>query len=124
MKQNQTEDFHVGSAFPEEEPDILFAGEVRVTCPECAQSIALATADDALPQHALCPTRWDPFGLTVCPGSGRTVAADGGLVPHVTQESLETIPLVALPETLDWRLQPFSHVGGAGARPIRLRQAA
>ena len=102
------------------------AGEVlRVVCPECARPIALTGSGESLPQHALCPTPWDPFGLQVCPGSGRSVA-EGGAVEMPTAPLVDTAVLARLPESLDWRLQPFSHV--AVHRPAAglstLRQAA
>ncbi|NED83294.1 hypothetical protein G3I76_24795, partial [Streptomyces sp. SID11233] len=43
----------------------------RVVCPDCAQPIALLADEDVLPEHALCASPWDPFGLTVCAGTGR-----------------------------------------------------
>lgn len=92
----------------------------RVDCPDCGQPIALLAEEERLPEHALCPTRWDPFGLTVCPGTGRNAAdaapADGS---HGTHEE-DAAALLTLPEELDWRKQPFSHVGGPGSRPLRL----
>ncbi|MGW4973498.1 hypothetical protein ACWEP3_26820, partial [Streptomyces albidoflavus] len=45
-------------------------GMFRVVCPDCAQPIALLADEETLPQHALCATPWDPFGLTVCSGTG------------------------------------------------------
>lgn len=92
----------------------------RVQCPDCARPIALLAEEDVLPRHALCPTPWNPFGLTVCPGAGRPVedatpvdgAEDGG----------DVTALLTLPESLDWRTQPFSHAGVA--RPRRLAQPA
>ncbi len=92
----------------------------RVQCPDCARPIALLAEEDTLPEHALCPTPWNPFGLTVCPGAGRSVedaapidsAEDGG----------DVAALLTLPEGLDWRMQPFSHAGVA--RPRRLPQPA
>ncbi|AXK33320.1 hypothetical protein DVA86_12315 [Streptomyces armeniacus] len=97
----------------------------RVDCPECAQPIALLADEEWLPEHALCPTRWDPFGLTVCPGTGRAVAdappADGGRGTHEE----DAAALLTLPAGLDWRKQPFSHAGGPASRPVRpVRQAA
>ena len=92
----------------------------RVICPDCAQSIALLADEDVLPEHALCPSPWNPFGLQVCPGTGRAsgdaFAADG---PAGEQEQ-EAALLLTLPQSLDWRTQPFSHVGGPGSRPIRI----
>lgn len=38
----------------------------RVICPDCAQSIALLADEQVLPEHALCASPWNPFGLTVC----------------------------------------------------------
>ncbi|WP_326600165.1 hypothetical protein [Streptomyces sp. NBC_01803] len=94
----------------------------RVQCPDCASPIALAEPGAALPEHALCQTPWNPFGLTVCPGSGRVVNGDGGTVVPVTVGGGDSAAvLVALPEGLDWRLQPFSHAQ-VGVPP--LRQAA
>ena len=42
----------------------------RVICPDCAQPIALLADEDILPEHALCASPWNPFGLTVCAGTG------------------------------------------------------
>jgi hypothetical protein len=94
----------------------------RVACPDCARPIALIGDEDVLPEHALCPTPWNPFGLTVCPGSGRaahdatpaTGEADGA------DEQPDVASLLTLPAGLDWRTQPFSHVGGAASRPMRV----
>ena len=39
----------------------------------------------------------------------------------------DTALLLTLPQGLDWRTQPFSHVGGPGSRPMRvprMRRAA
>ncbi|MEU8522166.1 hypothetical protein [Streptomyces sp. NBC_01216] len=94
----------------------------RVVCPDCAQPIALLADEDALPEHALCPTPWNPFVLTVCTGTGRAAsdarAADESLEPQEQHTAL----LLTLPQGLDWRKQPFSHVGGPGSRPIRMSQ--
>lgn len=95
----------------------------RVTCPDCARPIALLADEEELPEHALCPSPWNPFGLTVCPGSGRAVEdaepadASGGA------QELDTALLLTLPESLDWRRQPFSHIGGPGSRPLRVPTA-
>ncbi|MDT9685960.1 hypothetical protein RND61_28395 [Streptomyces sp. TRM76323] len=94
----------------------------RVVCPDCAQPIALLADEDTLPEHALCPTPWNPFVLTVCTGSGRPVAearpVDDGSGPQEQEMGL----LLTLPQELDWRTQPFSHVGGPGSRPIKVPQ--
>ncbi|MER7734507.1 hypothetical protein ABTX80_26810 [Streptomyces erythrochromogenes] len=93
-------------------------------CPDCGQSIALVADEEYLPQHALCLTPWNPFGLTVCAGTGRPAAE---ALPTVGMSpSAEAAPQPdsftpsALPQGLDWRTQPFSHVGGPGSRPIRV----
>ncbi|MFJ8230893.1 hypothetical protein ACIQ9E_13180 [Streptomyces sp. NPDC094448] len=91
----------------------------RVVCPDCAQPIALLADEDVLPEHALCPTPWNPFGLTVCTGTGRPASqarpADDTPEPQEQEMGL----LLTLPQGLDWRMQPFSHVGGPGSRPLR-----
>ncbi|MBL1067237.1 hypothetical protein [Streptomyces sp. 7-21] len=114
------------------EDDVLDEAEepegdvVRVVCRDCRQPVALTGQDQSLPEHALCPTPWDPFGLTVCPGSGRAVAGEEGALPLPAAAGGEDATRASLPESLDWRLQPFSHAG-LGPRPLRaprLRQAA
>ncbi|MEU5534877.1 hypothetical protein [Streptomyces sp. NPDC020362] len=99
----------------------------RVICPDCAQPIALLADEEILPEHALCASPWNPFGLTVCAGTGRRAVeadpADESLAP----QEQDTALLLTLPQGLDWRTQPFSHVGGPGSRPMRVptsRQAA
>ncbi|MDI3386689.1 hypothetical protein QIS99_10795 [Streptomyces sp. B-S-A8] len=94
----------------------------RVVCPDCAQPIALLADEDVLPEHAKCPTPWNPFGLQVCSGTGR--AASDARPADETEEVQEqdTALLLTLPQGLDWRTQPFSHVGGPGSRPIKVPQ--
>ncbi|MFD3574512.1 hypothetical protein [Streptomyces sp. NPDC058644] len=89
----------------------------RVTCPDCAQPIALLADEDVLPEHALCATRWNPFGLTVCPGTGRSAAEAEPADETMEAQEQDTALLLTLPQGLDWRTQPFSHV--AGPRPRR-----
>jgi hypothetical protein len=92
----------------------------RVTCPDCGQPIALLAEEDSLPEHGLCASPWDPFGLTVCQGSGRAadeaapMDQDGGQRHDVTA-------LLTLPAGLDWRTQPFSHAGSPEA-PVERRK--
>lgn len=90
----------------------------RVSCPDCAQPIALLAHEEALPPHALCPTPWNPFGLTVCQGSGRP-AADAPTADDAPQEG-DASALLHLPEGLNWRTQPFSHITGPDGRPVRI----
>jgi len=92
----------------------------RVTCPDCAQPIALLADEDVLPEHALCATRWNPFGLTVCAGTGRAAADAEPADESMEAQEQDTALLLTLPQGLDWRTQPFSHVGGQGSRPRRV----
>ncbi|MFH8570437.1 hypothetical protein [Streptomyces sp. NPDC017993] len=92
----------------------------RVTCPDCEQPIALLADEDTLPEHALCPSPWNPFGLTVCQGSGRPVAEAPSTDDTLDAQEQDAAMLLTLPEGLDWRRQPFSHVGGPGTRPTRI----
>jgi hypothetical protein len=89
----------------------------RVDCPECGQSIALLAEEETLPQHALCPTWWNPFGLTVCAGSGRAAAEAAPTAGAEGAQEEDAAALLSLPVGLDWRRQPFSHVGGPASRP-------
>ncbi|MDT0404426.1 MULTISPECIES: uroporphyrinogen-III synthase [Streptomyces] len=92
----------------------------RVVCPDCAQPIALLADEDVLPEHALCASPWNPFGLTVCAGTGRSATEARPADESVTPQEQDTALLLTLPQGLDWRTQPFSHVGGPGSRPIRV----
>jgi hypothetical protein len=97
----------------------------HVQCPDCRRPIALIEGEEHLPEHALCPTPWNPFGLRVCNGSGRPVEDAGAAGdPTGTEEADVAGVLLTLPEGLDWRTQPFSHVGGPGSRPMRVRRPA
>lgn len=92
----------------------------RLSCPDCGQPIAVLADQEHLPEHALCATRWNPFGLTVCPGSGRAVDEARPLEDAEAEQDQEIAVVLVLPAGLDWRTQPFSHVGGPGSRPIRV----
>ncbi|GAA2451468.1 hypothetical protein [Streptomyces glaucus] len=122
------------------EPDVFDDGEseesdaydtfemYRVICPDCAQPIALLADEEVLPEHALCASPWNPFGLTVCPGTGRGASEARPADESFRPQEQDTALLLTLPQGLDWRTQPFSHVGGPGSRPVRFpvmrRQAA
>ncbi|SDJ86620.1 hypothetical protein [Streptomyces indicus] len=111
-----------------EEPDAYDTFEMyRVICPDCEQPIALLADEDVLPQHAKCPTPWNPFGLTTCSGTGRPAADARPADEGFEVQEQDTALLLTLPQGLDWRTQPFSHVGGPGSRPMKrsgLRRAA
>ncbi|MGW0533707.1 hypothetical protein [Streptomyces sp. NPDC003032] len=92
----------------------------RVNCPDCGQPIALLADEDVLPEHALCPNPWNPFGLTVCGGTGRAATDATPTDESMEAQEQDTALLLTLPQGLDWRTKPFSHVGGAGSRPIRV----
>ncbi|MFE2226414.1 hypothetical protein [Streptomyces kronopolitis] len=92
----------------------------RVTCPDCRQPIALLADEDVLPEHARCPSPWNPFGLTVCQGSGRAVSEAPETEDALDTQEQDAAVLLTLPAGLDWRRQPFSHVGGPGTRPARV----
>ncbi|MFI7086125.1 hypothetical protein ACIBUR_21305 [Streptomyces anulatus] len=93
---------------------------VRVICPDCAQPIALLADEDVLPEHARCPTPWNPFVLTVCAGTGRGVSDARPADETLELQEQEAGLLLTLPQGLDWRMQPFSHAGGPGSRPLRV----
>ncbi|MFI9346100.1 hypothetical protein ACIG0D_33270 [Streptomyces sp. NPDC052773] len=92
----------------------------RVICPDCAQPIALLADEEVLPEHALCASPWNPFGLTVCPGTGRRASDARPADESFEPQEQDTALLLTLPQGLDWRTQPFSHVGGPGSRPMRV----
>lgn len=93
---------------------------VRVICPDCAQPIALLADEETLPEHALCASPWNPFGLTVCAGTGRAAADARPADQTMKLQEQDTALLLTLPQGLDWRTQPFSHVGGPGSRPMQV----
>ncbi|MDJ0345582.1 hypothetical protein QMK19_17370 [Streptomyces sp. H10-C2] len=109
-------------AFDEEGEEVYDI--LRVHCPDCARPIALFAGEELLPEHALCPTPWNPFGLTVCPGSGRALR-DAEPVDGMEYSAEDLGTLLTLPAGLDWRTQPFSHAAGPESRPVRVpRQRA
>ncbi|MET9297520.1 hypothetical protein [Streptomyces sp. NPDC003077] len=92
----------------------------RVICPDCARPIAMLADEDTLPEHALCASPWNPFGLTVCQGSGRPVSDAAPADDEGAAQDHDAATLLTLPEGFDWRRQPFSHIGGPGTRPVRV----
>lgn len=99
--------------FDDELPDV-----VRLFCPDCSRPIAVLEGEERLPRHAVCASPWNPFGLTVCGGSGRAVT-EARPLDGLAGDTPELAVLLTLPAGLDWRTQPFSHVGGPGSRPMR-----
>lgn len=100
-----------GSGEPDEAQEPETYEIFRVTCPDCRQPIGLFAEEETIPEHALCASPWDPFGLTVCQGSGRAATE---AVPYDGDLELQehgVAALLTLPEGLDWRMQPFSHAG-------------
>ncbi|MEU2716462.1 hypothetical protein [Streptomyces sp. NPDC007205] len=92
----------------------------RVICPDCAQPIALLADEQVLPEHALCASPWNPFGLTVCAGTGRQAAEARPADESALPQEQDTALLLTLPQSLNWRTQPFSHAGGPGSRPMHV----
>ena len=114
-----------GAADGEEPPDAeeealpIF----RVFCPDCARPIALLADELLLPEHAVCSSPWNPFGLSVCPGSGRAAADAEPVGGDEAATERDVAVLLTLPAGLDWRTQPFSHAGGPAAPPPRAPRA-
>jgi hypothetical protein len=88
------------------EPDALDGEELdaydtfemyRVICPDCAQPIALLADEERLPEHALCASPWNPFGLTVCAGTGRAAADAQPADETMEVQEQETALLLTLP---------------------------
>ncbi|MDH6124762.1 hypothetical protein [Kitasatospora sp. GP82] len=108
------------TGFPGVDPGEMDTWEIaRVHCPECDRSIALVGDEERLPQHAVLPTAWHPFSPALCPGSGAPtddLAECDDFLTDFAAPGAEA--LLALPAELDWRTQPFSHVGGPGAVPV------
>jgi hypothetical protein len=82
---------------PDDEFDAYDTFEMyRVICPDCAQPIALLADEEVLPEHALCASPWNPFGLTVCAGTGRAAAetrpADESAEPQEQDTALRLTP--------------------------------
>lgn len=110
-----------GDSFRDDDFDAFDTVELyRVSCPDCRQPIALLADEDTLPEHAVCSSPWNPFGLTVCQGSGRGVAETASADDVLDPQAQDSGMLLTLPEGLDWRTQPFSHVGGPGSRPVHV----
>ena len=116
--EDQDDDSYPGPASVRDADDDVY-DIFRVHCPDCARPIALLDGEETLPEHALCASLWNPFGLTVCAGSGRTVADARPLDEDGAAEQ-DVAVLLTLPVGLDWRTQPFSHVGGPGSQPRRI----
>jgi hypothetical protein len=91
----------------------------RFRCPDCHRPIAVLEFEDRFPQHAVVSTPWHPFSAALCAGSGRWLddAPDYDEAPGFDPEP-SLADFLTLPPELDWRRQPFSHVGGPGSVPL------
>lgn len=93
----------------------------RLRCPACDRPIALLGDEERFPQHAVLHSAWNPFTSAVCPGSGQPVEDAADLDEDADFDSEPDLEaLLTLPPELDWRTQPFSHVGGPASRPLRM----
>ncbi len=106
-------------AFDDEELDTYDTFEMyRVICPDCAQPIALLADEEVLPEHALCASPWNPFGLSVCAGTGRRATearpADESFKPHEQDTAL----LLTLPRASTGGPSRPPIAGGLGSRPM------
>ncbi|MFF4648675.1 hypothetical protein [Streptomyces sp. NPDC001380] len=122
LRADEPEPCETRAPFPGADPGDGETWEIlRLRCPECDRPIALLGDEERLPQHAVLRSAWNPFASVVCPGSGQPVddAADFDEDPALDAgPALEA--LLTLPPELDWRTQPFSHVGGPGSQPVRV----
>lgn len=96
----------------------------RVVCPDCAQPIALLADEDALPEHALCPSPGTRSCCRCVPVRVRRRRRRGLTDDTFDAQEQDTALLLTLPQGLDWRTQPFSHVGGPASRPVKIARAA
>ena len=82
-----------------DDPDSYDTFEMyRVICPDCAQPIALLADEDVLPEHALCPSPWNPFVLTVCAGTGRSATDAQSADASFEAQEQDTGLLLTLPQ--------------------------
>ncbi|WP_042415089.1 hypothetical protein [Streptacidiphilus anmyonensis] len=82
----------------------------RFRCPDCHRPIAVLDDEERFPQHAVVTTPWHPFSATVCQGSGRWLD-DADEEDQLLDAEPSLAEFLTLPAELDWRRQPFSHVG-------------
>lgn len=87
------------------------AATARRACPECAVVLLVDVAADGatVPDHAVCPSARDPFGIRSCPGSGTVFGDSLERAGSATPEPPPRPAVTVLPAGLDWRAQPFSH---------------
>ncbi|MET7297732.1 hypothetical protein [Embleya sp. NPDC005575] len=93
------------------DPDVDPPAGVRRACPQCGVVLVAVGADDAsvVPDHAVCPSARDPFGIRACPGSGTVFGDPVDRVAGRTPPAPKRPAVTVLPAGLDWRAQPFSH---------------
>jgi hypothetical protein len=80
----------------------------RRACPLCGVVLVVEADTAAVPDHAVCPSPQDPFGIRSCPGSGTTSTLAASPTAD-TRLPTPKPPVTVLPIGLDWRAQPFSH---------------
>ena len=88
-----------------------------MTCPDCGQPIALLADEERLPEHALCASPLESVRADGLPGVGAGGVRSGVSGVELGHEQ-DVAALLTLPAGLDWRMQPFSHAGRYGARPV------
>ncbi|MYS83126.1 hypothetical protein [Embleya scabrispora] len=95
----------------EPDPDADRSTGERRACPRCGVVLVAAGADDAsvVPDHAVCPSARDPFGIRACPGSGTAFGDPVDRAADPTSPAPARSVVTVLPAGLDWRAQPFSH---------------
>ncbi|MFI1580253.1 hypothetical protein [Embleya sp. NPDC020630] len=110
VQRDLVEDFD-DTTRPGRSSDTPAAPSVRRACPECGVVLVLdPVADGAtVPDHVVCPSVLDPFGIRPCPGSGATVTTPADRPVAGPPPALPKSPIRTLPPGLDWRAQPFSH---------------
>ncbi|WP_037606146.1 hypothetical protein [Streptacidiphilus rugosus] len=90
----------------------------RFLCPDCHRPIAVLDNEERFPQHAVVATPWHPFSAALCQGSGRWLDDAESEEEQGFDPEPSLAEFLTLPAELDWRRQPFSHVGGPGSKPL------
>jgi hypothetical protein len=94
---------------PGPDTDVFAESRPRRACPQCGVVLVVDANGAAVPEHAVCPSPQDPFGIRLCPGSGTTPTPAADHPTARTPAPTSRPPVTVLPVGLDWRAQPFSH---------------